>query len=327
MVDNLSTMDKPSIAVLGAGRVGSTLAAALHSAGYPITAVWSRTEAHAQALAERVGARITPLEMTQRAADLTLIAVSDDSIEALTTRLAAGGAWAEGSQVVHCSGTLPAAALAPAAAHGARVGALHPLVAIAERGQMLPPGITFAVEADEPLRGILWQMARDLGGQPFDLEPRHRPLYHAAAVLASNYTVVLAALAVELLQHAGVGGDAALQALLPLLRSTVANLAAASLPHALTGPLARGDAGTVMRHLVELDRTAPHVAGVYRELGRAALPLVETRSVLDREALARLADVLGSVPLADEKEQRDEAAHNGWRDSNLSVLTTVEEEL
>ncbi|HSH80811.1 MAG TPA: NAD(P)-binding domain-containing protein, partial [Herpetosiphonaceae bacterium] len=133
MVDNPSRTDKPSIAVLGAGRVGSTLAAALYSAGYPITAVWSRTEAHAQALAERVGARIAPLEIAPRAAVLTLIAVSDDSIEGLTTTLAAGGAWAEGSLVVHCSGTLPAAALAPAATHGARVGALHPLVAIAER--------------------------------------------------------------------------------------------------------------------------------------------------------------------------------------------------
>ena len=325
MAHNPSSMDKPSIAVIGAGRVGSSLAAALHTTGYPITAVWSRTEAHARELAARVSAPVVSLESAPRAAALTLIAVSDDSIGELAARLAAGGAWENGRMVIHCSGTLPAAALAPAAARGALVGALHPLVAIAERDQALPRGITFAVEAAEPLRGLLRRMAHDLGGRPFNLDPEQRPLYHAAAVLASNYTVVLAALAAELLQHAGVGGGVALEALLPLLRSAVANLETAGLPHALTGPLVRGDAGTVMRHLAELDHAAPAIAAVYRELGKAALPLVEARDVLDRDTLGRLADVLASVPLADAIGTAAEQSSTGQPDYNPRIYATLEE--
>ena len=292
MVDSPSAMVKPSIAIIGAGKVGSTLAGALHTTGYPITAVWSRTPAHAAELAARAGATVVPLEQTPEQAALTLIAVSDDSLAELVEWLAGAGAWRRGQMVVHCSGVLPAAVLAPAAGHGALTGGFHPLAAIAGRARDLPRGIAFAVEAEEPLRGTLRRMAHDLGGHPFDLDPDGRALYHAAAVLASNYTVVLAALAADLLTRAGAEGDAALQAILPLLHSTLANLQNAGLPEALTGPLVRGDAGTVARHLAALDATAPWIAQVYRTLGTAALPLVEARGTLDVATRRELEDML-----------------------------------
>jgi predicted short-subunit dehydrogenase-like oxidoreductase (DUF2520 family) len=140
-------------------------------------------------------------------------------------------------------------------------------------------------------------MAHEIGGRPFDLEGSARGLYHAAAVLASNYTVVLAALAADLLGHTGLDPDAALPALMPLLESTMANLGRAGLPGALTGPLARGDAGTVMRHLAALDRTTPEIAEVYRALGVAALPLVEARGEITPETLQKLDDAFQSVAL------------------------------
>ena len=297
MVDTPSAMDKPSVAIIGAGRVGSTLAQALHAAGYPITAVWSRTSAHATDLAQRVGAAVMPLPDVAEHAALTLIAVSDDSLAGLVEELAEAGAWTQAHMVVHCSGVLPAAVLAPAAAQGALIGGFHPLAAIAGRHQALPPGITFGIEADEPLRGTLHQMAQDLHSYSIDLDPAHRPLYHAAAVLASNYTVVLAALARELLELVGADGDAAQRAILPLLRSTLANLERAGLPDGLTGPLVRGDAGTVVQHLAALDATAPRIADVYRVLGLAALPLVEARGNLDPATLAKLEDAIGGVLL------------------------------
>ncbi len=293
MVDTPSAVGKLPIAIIGAGRAGSTLGYALHAAGYPITAVWSRTSAHAAELAGEVGAVIATLEDAPEAAALALFAVLDDKLAGLVTQMA--DKWPPATMAAHCSGLLPAGVLAPLAKHGAPVGGFHPLASIAERHQTLIPGLTFAVEAPEPLRGILRQMARELGGQPFDLDPSTRPLYHAAAVLASNYTVVLAALAAELMQQAGIQGQAALKSIAPLLRSTLTNLERAELPDALTGPLARGDAGTVLDHLAALESTAPGIAQVYRTVGLAALGLVEARGTLDRATIGRLEDALGGA--------------------------------
>jgi predicted short-subunit dehydrogenase-like oxidoreductase (DUF2520 family) len=296
MVHPSPAQGKLPLAIIGAGRVGSTLAVALYAMGYPITAVWSRTPAHAADLAARVGAIVPALESVAEGASLTLIAVSDDSLAELSARLASSGVWRVGHMVAHCSGVLPAAVLAPVAEQGALIGGFHPLAAISEREQILPRGITFAVEAAEPLRGILWQMARDIHGYPFDLDPAGRSLYHAAAVIASNYTVVLAALAADLLEHAGVETDETLRAILPLLHSTLSNLERAGLPDALTGPLVRGDAGTVSRHLAALDATNSRVADVYRALGAATLPLAAARGGLDLATLDLLKNVLATAP-------------------------------
>jgi predicted short-subunit dehydrogenase-like oxidoreductase (DUF2520 family) len=197
--------------------------------------------------------------------------------------------------VVHCSGVMPAAVLSPATAQGVLAGGFHPLAAIATREQELPQGITIAIEADEPLRELLHRMAHDLGGRPFDLHGTARRLYHAAAVLASNYTVVLAALATDLLGRAGIEQEARLLAIMPLLESTIANLGRSELPGALTGPLARGDVGTVMQHLAALDGAAPEIAQVYRALGVAALPLIQTRGEVTSATLRQLDDALRGV--------------------------------
>ena len=296
MVDPSPAQGKLPLAIIGAGRVGSTLALALHGIGYPITGVWSRTSAHATDLAARVGATVPALESVAERASLTLIAVSDDSLAELSAQLASRGVWRAGQMVAHCSGVLPVAVLAPVAEQGVLTGGFHPLAAISEREQLLPRGITFAVESAEPLRGILWQMARDIHGYPFDLNPAGRSLYHAAAVIASNYTVVLGALAADLLEHAGVETDEALRAILPLLHSTLSNIERAGLPDALTGPLVRGDAGTVSRHLAALDATNSRIATVYRALGVATLPLAAVRGSLDAATLELLKTALAIAP-------------------------------
>ena len=295
MVSTAPRADRPSVALIGAGRVGSTLVQALHTAGYPISSIWSRTTAHAEALALRVNAEVVELDHVPRTAELTLLAVSDDSLRTVVEHLAEAGAWRAGQMVVHCSGVLPAAVLSPATAQSVLAGGFHPLAAIATREQELPQGITIAIEADEPLRELLHRMAHDLGGRPFDLHGTARGLYHAAAVLASNYTVVLAALATDLLGRAGIEPEDRLPAIMPLLESTIANLGRTGLPGALTGPLARGDVGTVMQHLAALDGAAPEVAQVYRALGVATLPLIETRGEVTSATLRQLDDALRGV--------------------------------
>lgn len=268
---------RPSIGLIGAGRVGSSLTLALHQAGYRIAAVASRAPEHAAEVATSVGAAHLPLVAVPRYAELVLLAVPDDAVTSLAQLLKDAGAWQPGQMVVHCSGALPAAALHPAAAAGAQVASFHPLAAFALRNLPLPTNVTFAVEAQGSLHTLLHRMATELGGRALDLRPEDKPLYHAAAVLASNYTVVLAALAARLLEHTGATSDEALQALLPLLETTMSNLRAQGLPDGLTGPLVRGDVGTVARHVAALEAHDPRLAEVYRVLGLAALPLTADR--------------------------------------------------
>ncbi|MBA3945575.1 MAG: DUF2520 domain-containing protein [Herpetosiphonaceae bacterium] len=288
----------PRIALIGAGRVGTALGLALHHAGYPITAVASRTIEHAAELAKLVSAPQLPLLAAVQHADLVLLVVPDDAIHPLAQVVADAGAWQPRQLVVHASGALPAQALAPAAACGALIGSFHPLAAFAQRNTLLPPGLTFGIEAAEPLRGYLHQIAQELGGYPLDLDAAAKPLYHAAAVLASNYTVVLAALAVQLMTTTGASEERALAALLPLLDTTLANLHDAGLPAALTGPLVRGDSGTVTRHLAALDDQYPLIANVYRATGEAALALLTARHTAPM--LSELASALASYPVPDE---------------------------
>jgi predicted short-subunit dehydrogenase-like oxidoreductase (DUF2520 family) len=284
-------LDCPTIAIIGLGRVGSVLGRALHSAGYSVVAVASRDHAKAEALAHTFAAHpVSPAEAAAYA-DLVLLTVPDDALPVLVHNLAAAGAWRTRQFVVHASGASPAGVLQPAAKHGAVTGSFHPVAAFASPHATLPLGITFGVEAPQPLHQILVDMAHALGGYALPITAEQKTLYHAAAVIASNYTVTLAAQAAQLFDQLGASPEDALRALLPLMRTTLDNLEQLRVPDALTGPLARGDAGTVARHLQALDRNAPHVATFYRCLGQATLPLALQRG-LDHLMAGALQDLL-----------------------------------
>lgn len=274
----------PSIAVVGLGRVGMSLGRALRSAGYPILAVWNRSPTAIPERAALLGApALASAADAVRAADLTLLTVSDNAIEAVAAAIARDGAW-QGRAVVHTSGALGRDVLAAAAAGGALTGALHPLAAFAHLGTDLPPGIAFAIEAQEPLRSTLTRLALHLGGRPLVLDAEDKALYHAAAVIASNYSVTLAAVAARLLRRVGAAEHDSLQMLLPLMRSTLDNLERQGLPEALTGPIVRGDTGTVRRHLLELDAADREAGTLYRCLALGTLPLATLRGLADAPA-------------------------------------------
>lgn len=282
---------RPSLAIIGLGRVGMVLGRALHAAGYNVVAVSSRSPAKAAAAAALFHAETgTPLAAAQ-AADLTLLTISDDAIPEVVAELAGAGAWHAGQSVVHASGVSPAAVLRPAADRGAAIGGFHPLAAFASPETMLPQGLTFAIEATGDLHQQLWTIAQALGGYPLDLDPAHKTLYHAAAVIASNYTVTLAALATELFARMGASPDQALHALVPLMRTTLDNMERQGLPQALTGPLLRGDVSTVHRHLAALDESAPRVGVLYRCLAQGTLPLAQQRG-LAAEMAGALQDMI-----------------------------------
>jgi len=280
------------IGIIGTGRTGSALALALCRAGYDVGPLWSRRPARAQAVAARMpGAFPVPcMQAVVDGADLVILAVPDRAIAEVAGSLR----WQPGKAVVHTSGGTAVAALLSAARDGAVTGGWHPLKSFAgAQDDSDLAGITFAIESgDAALRRALHELTHALGGLPLTLDAEDRVLYHAAAALASNGVVALLAEATALWSALGVGREAALRALLPLVQGTVANLAAVGLPGALTGPVERGDMVTVAAHLDAIHDRAPETVAVYRALNRRALALAVEKGGRNEEQLTALSALL-----------------------------------
>ncbi len=276
---------------IGAGTVGTALAAGLNGRGYAVVAVSSRSRTSAQSLAQSVsGCRVFDSQGVADAAELVFITTPDDAIARVASQLK----WRRGQGVVHCSGADSTAILQPAKDSGAQVGAFHPLQTFASVKQAIEnmPGSTFALEAGEPLLKTLKDMATALGGQWVELKAGDKVLYHAAAVIACNYMVILLKLATDLWQTFDVPPKKATQALLPLMRGTIHNIDTVGIPQCLTGPIARGDVGTIKKHLDALERSAPHLVSTYRELGLQTIPLAVAKGRIDKNQAEELRVVL-----------------------------------
>lgn len=261
------------IGIIGAGTVGTALAVRLAERGHRVVAVASRTAASAERLAARLDGDChvaTPDEVAA-AAELVFITTPDDAIE----RVANEVAWRSGQSVVHCSGVASTDILEAARRAGAHVGGFHPLQSFANVEAALRniPGSTFGLEAEEPLLSRLKGLAEVLGGTFVVIGPGDKALYHAAAVIACNYFVTLVKLSTDLWRCFGVDSKAAFAAMQPLVQGTVNNLANVGLPDALTGPIARGDVGTLRRHLIALNERAPEIVPTYCDLGQQTIPI------------------------------------------------------
>jgi len=280
---------------IGAGTVGNALAIQLAERGYPVVAVASRRQKSASGLAGAVEGcqAVNRLQDVAEVADLVFITTPDDAINPVVTEVQ----WHPGQSVVHCSGADSTDILAPARQSGAQVGAFHPLQTFASVTQAIAniPGSTFALEAEEPLLATLKEMATSLDGQWIVLKAGDKVLYHAAAVIACNYLVTLVKLAIDLWQGFGIPPPQATQALLPLLRGTIINIERIGIPQCLTGPVARGDVGTIKKHLAALEETAPGVVSAYRELGRQTVPIAMAKGKIDQQQAEELLAIMQSI--------------------------------
>jgi len=278
----------PKIGFIGAGTTGTALAVRLAQHQYPVTAVASRSLSSAEKLAARIPG-CKAYGRAQEVADiasLVFITTPDDIISVVADSVQ----WHDGQSVVHCSGAHSIDILEASKQLGARTGCFHPLQTFASVEHAIDniPSSTFAIEAEEPLASLLKKAAIDLEGDWVILKAGDKVLYHAAAVIACNYLVTLVKLSTDLWQTFDAPPAQAIKALMPLLQGTLSNIKNVGLPNCLTGPIARGDLGTISRHLGSLSKQAPSLLDIYKELGLQTIPIALAKGKIDSQRAVEL---------------------------------------
>jgi predicted short-subunit dehydrogenase-like oxidoreductase (DUF2520 family) len=283
----------PAVFIMGAGVVGTALAARLVRAGVPVTGLHGRQVELSDAARAISGvvASTGDIPPIFSESDVVIISVRDERVPEVTERLVRENLLRPEQVLLHTSGVNAASkALAAARPFVRAIGTLHPLVSFAD-ARVAVEGfqqVAFGIEGDEPARRVAKRIVRALGARAVFLEADNLPLYHAGAVLASNYVVALADMAQTLMIRAGVPQDQALPVLIPLLSSVVQNLAQVGLPGALTGPVERGDVSSVEQHLKILETRAPEQLELYRLVGLDVLRLAREKSHLEPAVVAKL---------------------------------------
>jgi predicted short-subunit dehydrogenase-like oxidoreductase (DUF2520 family) len=307
---------KPTVVVIGAGRLGQALAVALQSSAYSIVALVARRRQKAEkaaALLEKTSGggvgqtSLRPLAFSANQlaelpqTELILITTPDDVIAETARKLSSVWTGQRPGQrrgtVLHTSGALSSEVLAPLAEQGFQTGSIHPLVSISDpvSGAAALHGAFFCLEGARKAKLLAEAIVRDLEGHSFTIKPENKALYHAAAVMAAPHLTALVDLAVAMLSACGLNKSKAQQVFMPLLQSTVNNLKTSSPQQALTGTFARGDVATVRRHLDALSgKDFAEARQVYKLLGLHSLQLAE-KNGLDVKLLNAIRKLLRSA--------------------------------
>ena len=284
------------VGVVGAGRVGAVLGAALAQAGHELVGASAvSTASRARAADLLPGVPVLPVDEVVRRADLVLLTVPDDALAEVVAGLAATSSFARGSLVAHTSGRHGLAVLEPAARAGVLPLALHPVLPFGGTRIDLHRlnGTAFGVTSPDALRPAAEALVVEMGGEPVWLTEQQRPLWHAALAHSANHLTTLVSSSADLLRQAGV--ELPGQVLAPLLGAALDGSLRAG-DAALTGPVARGDAGTVRAHLEVLAQVAPEVLPSYVAMARLTADRAIASGRLDPDRAWALLEVLGSVP-------------------------------
>lgn len=283
-----------AIGIIGPGRVGSALGVALERAGHTVRATTAVSEASRWRVAERLPhARVAEPAEVVAESDLLLLTVPDAALADLAAGLAETGAEVAGRLVVHASGAHGHGVLDPLAGGGALTMALHPVMTFTGRPEDLQrlADCTFGVTAPEELRPAAEALVVEMGAEPVWIEEGLRPLYHAALTTGANHLVTLVAESASLLRRAGVAEPGRM--LGPLLGAALDNALRLGMS-GLSGPVARGDAETVQRHVHELERHAPDGVAAYRAMARLTADRAMESGRLAPHDAERLLDVLSA---------------------------------
>jgi predicted short-subunit dehydrogenase-like oxidoreductase (DUF2520 family) len=277
---------KPRIAIVGAGRLGSSLAIELSRAGYQVSELigrgGSRSGKRARRLAKKLHARFSLPQAAHLDAEVIWFCVPDRVISSAARTLARHGQW-RGKAAFHSSGALTSAELGTLERKGARVASVHPLMSFVRGVVPSLEGVPFALEGNASALTMAARIVRNLGGIAFRIPARNKVAYHAWGAFASPLAVALLLTAEQVAAAAGVRPRDARRKMLPILRQTLENYRRWGAAAALSGPLVRGDLGTIGRHL-EVLGPIPEAKEVYLALSRSALRLlpVGQRRKLDR---------------------------------------------
>jgi predicted short-subunit dehydrogenase-like oxidoreductase (DUF2520 family) len=278
---------KPTIAVVGAGSLGSALAVTLRAAGYKVSQIIARerrlSRRRAQALARRVGGRATGIGSFDHDVDLVWLCVPDREISDCARLLASRGQWT-GKIALHSSGVLTSDELTVLRRRGAAVASLHPMMTFVHGEPPALTGVPFAVEGDTLAVTTARRIAKDLGGKACSIRKACKAAYHAWGSFASPLLISTLVTAERVAGEAGIRPSAARKRMLPILRQTVANYARYGPAGAFSGPIIRGDVATLVKHL-KVVRALPDAKGVYLALARSA---VKNLPAKNRKQLLRI---------------------------------------
>lgn len=272
---------RKTLSIIGAGKLGRTLGRLWHdNAVFDIADVVTRTAVSAQQATEFIGAgrAVAGLQNLVRA-DICLLAVGDNELPLVCAELEATGYYYPGQLVFHCSGALSSTALEPAADAGASIASIHPIRSFAQPPQVLGSfaGTWCGVEGEASALAVLNPAFEAIGGRMVSILAEHKTLYHAAAVIASNYLVTLMDASLQAYEGAGVPREQALQMIQPLVSNTMDNIFRAGPEEALSGPIARGDLDTVERQWKALVAYRPGLGDLYSQLARHTMALAQRR--------------------------------------------------
>jgi predicted short-subunit dehydrogenase-like oxidoreductase (DUF2520 family) len=261
---------------------------ALQACGVPIDFIASRNSEHAEAAAAFIGGDAVAVSYQAMASQAThvLIAVSDDAISSVANKLAAEGGILR--VALHTCGSYGPELLAPLSEKGVSCGSMHPLQTISDgpQGASALRNIAFSISGSPASLAWAEHIIASLDGQALHVRDDSRHLYHAAAVMASNYVATLIDAAQELMEIAGISHEAALRALAPLVRTSVENCLSRGPINALTGPVVRGDAATITAHMTALKRADRWARNLYKAAGHRTLRMARQRGLGDEKSEA-----------------------------------------
>ena len=279
--------------IIGLGKVGAAVGHLLRRSGYPVIAVVDSSEDTLRKnIAYTGGEAYTDIEQLSLSADCFIITTGDDQIEEACRLLAA---YIHSPAVVlHMSGVGSLALLDAAKEAGAKVGSIHPLQTFpdVEGAIQSLQGSFFGITADPSLETWAGQLVRSWGGIPFFVSDEDRPLYHAAACVVSNYFVGLLSMAEKMYVLLGLDEKEAKEAFWPLLTATMRNIDQKGLVSSLTGPIARGDLGTLQKHMESMEKRIPELLPLYRALGQMTTDVAQRQERLGAERIAMIRSLL-----------------------------------